>query len=59
VIERRIEAHHVIPDYQAREFTYRQDLRWAAQRTPFEFRYIGEWGHGRKQKMVEYTRLPD
>jgi len=38
---------------------YRADLRWAAQRTPFEFRYIGEWGHARNQKMVEYTRLPD
>jgi SAM-dependent methyltransferase len=38
---------------------YRQDLRWAAKHTPFEFRYIGEWGHARKQRMVEYTRLPD
>jgi SAM-dependent methyltransferase len=38
---------------------YRQDMRWAAQRTPFEFRYIGAWGHARGQKMVEYTRLPD
>lgn len=38
---------------------YRRDLRWAAERTPLEFRYIGEWGHGRNQKMVEYTRLPD
>jgi SAM-dependent methyltransferase len=38
---------------------YRQDLRWVAQHTPFEFRYIGDWGHSRKQRMVEYTRLPD
>ena len=38
---------------------YRKDLRWAAERTPFSFRYLGEWGHARKQKMVEYTRLPD
>lgn len=38
---------------------YRQDLRWAARRTPFSFRYIGGWGHARKQQMVEYTRLPD
>ncbi|NHC23983.1 class I SAM-dependent methyltransferase [Nocardioides sp. IC4_145] len=38
---------------------YRRDLRWAAERTPFEFRYLGAWGHARNQKMVEYTRLPD
>ena len=38
---------------------YREDLRWAARRTPFTFRYIGAWGHARGQKMVEYTRQPD
>ena len=38
---------------------YRRDLRYAAQRTPFDFRYIGEWGHSRNQRMVEYTRRPD
>ena len=38
---------------------YRRDLRYAAEGTPFSFRYIGEWGHPRKQKIVEYTRLPD
>ena len=27
-------------------------------RTPFDFRYIGEWGHARNQRMVEYTRRP-
>jgi SAM-dependent methyltransferase len=38
---------------------YRRDLKWAAERTPFEFRYIGGWDHPRGQKMVEYTRLAD
>ena len=38
---------------------YRKDLRWAAERTPFSFRYIGNWDHPVKQKMVEFTRLPD
>lgn len=38
---------------------YRRDLKWAAERTPFKFRYIGAWGHARNQKMVEFTRLPD
>lgn len=38
---------------------YRRDLRWAAERTPFTFRYIGEWGNIGKQRMVEYTRQPD
>lgn len=38
---------------------YRRDLRWAAERTPFDFRYVGGWGHPRRQKMVEYTRRAD
>lgn len=38
---------------------YREDLRWAARRTPFAYRYVGDWGHVRGQRMVEYTRLPD
>lgn len=38
---------------------YRQDLRWAARFSPWQFRYIGEWGHPRGQVMVEYTRQPD
>jgi SAM-dependent methyltransferase len=35
---------------------YRRDLRWAAERVPLDFRYIGNWGHARQQKMVAYTR---
>lgn len=38
---------------------YRDDLRWAAERSPWSFRYIGGWDHPRGQKMVEFTRLPD
>lgn len=38
---------------------YRKDLVWAAERTPFQARYIGGWGHPRGQKMMEFTRLPD
>lgn len=38
-------------------WNYRSDLRFVAERTPFEFRYVGDWGHPRDQKMVEYTRV--
>src|SRR5690625_3522502 len=38
---------------------YRRDLRWASGFAPWEFRYIGDWGHPRKQKIVELTRLDD
>jgi SAM-dependent methyltransferase len=35
------------------------DLEWAARFAPWQFRYIGDWGHPRNQKMVEFTRVPD
>lgn len=38
---------------------YRQDLRWITRRTPWSFRYIGDWGHPRGQRMIEYTRLTE
>jgi SAM-dependent methyltransferase len=38
---------------------YRDDLRWVAERSPWDFRYIGKWNHPRGQRMVEYTRRPD
>ena len=38
---------------------YRADLRWVARFSPWEFRYIGDWGHPRGQAMVQYTRLTD
>jgi SAM-dependent methyltransferase len=38
---------------------YRNDLRWVARRSPWEFRYIGDWKHPNHQRMVEYTRLGD
>jgi SAM-dependent methyltransferase len=36
---------------------YRDDLKWAADYSPWRFRYIGNWGHPVGQRMVEYTRL--
>jgi len=36
---------------------YREDLRWVTEFSPWQFRYIGNWGHPNGQKMVEYTRL--
>ena len=57
---------HPIDEIRGRQYTernlfwyYRKDLRWAADRTPFSFRYIGGWNHPVHQKMVEFTRLPD
>jgi SAM-dependent methyltransferase len=38
---------------------YRSDMRWAASFSPWRFRYIGDWGHPRGQRMVELTRLED
>jgi SAM-dependent methyltransferase len=32
------------------------DLEWAAGFGPWEFKYLGDWGHPRKQMMVEFTR---
>jgi len=38
---------------------YRRDLRWASSFAPWKFNYIGDWGHPRRQKMIELSRLPD
>jgi SAM-dependent methyltransferase len=35
---------------------YRRDMRWAARETPWTFRYVGDWGHPRGQRMLEFTR---
>jgi SAM-dependent methyltransferase len=38
---------------------HRRDIRWAARCAPWEWRYIGKWGHPVDQRMVALTRLPD
>jgi SAM-dependent methyltransferase len=38
-------------------FYYRDDLRFAAERAPWELRYIGAWGHPRHQRMMEFRRI--
>jgi SAM-dependent methyltransferase len=50
VFKRKYSDHNVY-------WNYRSDLRWLAERVPFDFRYIGDWGHPRGQRMVEYTRV--
>lgn len=35
---------------------YREDIRWAASFSPWSFRYLGDWGHPRDQRMIELTR---
>jgi SAM-dependent methyltransferase len=37
-------------------FYYRQDLEWAAWSAGCKMRYIGDWGHPRGQRMVEFRR---
>jgi SAM-dependent methyltransferase len=32
------------------------DIEWAAGFSPWRYRYIGDWGHPRDQKMIELTR---
>jgi SAM-dependent methyltransferase len=40
-------------------FWYRpSDLEWAAGFSAWRFRYIGDWGHPRDQKIVEFLRIP-
>jgi len=38
-------------------FYYREDLRFAARESPWKLRNIGEWGHPRHQRMVEFRRI--
>ena len=38
---------------------YESDMRWAASFGPWEYRYIGDWGHPANQKMVQFVRLTD
>lgn len=35
---------------------FRSDLEWASTFGPWDYKYIGDWGHPRGQCMVEYTR---
>lgn len=47
------------PKYTERNlfWYYRSDLKWAAEKSPWRFTYIGDWGHPRSQKLVEYRRV--
>lgn len=49
------------PKYTERNvyWYYRGDIRWAAKFAPWEYRYIGKWGHPGGQRMIEFVRLPD
>jgi SAM-dependent methyltransferase len=38
---------------------YKEDLAWAAKIGPWDYRYIGDWGHPAKQKMAQFVRLSD
>lgn len=38
---------------------YRRDIKWAVRQTPWNFTYIGDWGHPRGQRMAALTRTPD
>jgi SAM-dependent methyltransferase len=53
-----IDGRHKAKHFQERNpyWYYQDDLRWAAERTPLTFRYLGDWGHPRRQRMVAYTR---
>jgi SAM-dependent methyltransferase len=37
---------------------YREDIRWAAESCPWEWNYIGDWGHPVGQVMAQLTRTP-
>lgn len=36
---------------------YRKDLAWATEHLPWEFNYVGDWGHPRGQVMAEFVRV--
>ena len=39
---------------------YRRDMRWASRFSPWEFEYVGDWGHPRgAQEMIKLTRKAD
>src|SRR4051812_45552136 len=38
---------------------YRGDLEWAAQFSPWKVKYIGDWGHPKNQRMMQFIRLTD
>jgi SAM-dependent methyltransferase len=38
---------------------YRADLKWAARIGPWKVNYIGDWGHPRNQKMMQFIRLSE
>lgn len=38
---------------------YRDDMKWAARFGPWNYRYIGAWGHHNEQRIVEFTRKAD
>jgi hypothetical protein len=58
-LDRVFAAHKKAPFYSERNvyWYYRTDLEWAASFSPWQVRYIGDWGHPRNQRMVELTRL--
>jgi SAM-dependent methyltransferase len=47
------------PKYTERNvyWYYRADITWAARCAPWEYRYIGRWGHPGGQRMIKFTRL--
>ena len=38
---------------------YSGDLKWAARFGPWDYEYLGDWGHPSGQKMARFTRRPD
>lgn len=38
---------------------YRRDIRWASRFGRWKFRYIGQWGHPRGQRIVALHRMDD
>lgn len=60
-VDRILAPHKDRPFFTEKDifWYYRDDLRWAAQFGPWRVNYIGDWGHPKKQKMMEFVRLTD
>lgn len=60
-VDRIVAPHKARPFFTEKDiyWYYRADLQWAARLSPWQVNYIGDWGHPRNQKMMEFVRLTD
>lgn len=60
-VDRILAPHKAKPLFTEKNayWYYRSDLKWAARIGPWKVNYIGDWGHPRNQKMMQFIRLSE